>query len=616
MKTMTPQVPEVEGLKQPQDDLCQRSSYTYPFPIEPWTVIGKRTHYNVVRWTYLRRKYFFERILGGLLLVLAAPLIAVLWCIVRLRSKGGGFFLQRRVGYRGKQFEIVKLRTMVIDAEADGKAKWCVKGDPRITSLGRILRKTHLDELPQLINVVKGEMALVGPRPERPCFVVKLKSEISGYERRLSVLPGITGLAQINLPPDETIDDVRRKQYLDLLYIKQTNLWLDVRMLLATTMRLLGFRGEFVTRSLGLHRAIPDSLSTEQPKTLVSTTSAPVSNSKMLNRLVVSSEMHLVALKSPKPSDSEKLPANVPNAFTVDVEDYFHVSGFSDRIAPRDWASIPCRVEANTERLLELLKEKKVYGTFFVLGWVAERYPKLIQRIAGEGHELGCHSYWHRLVYNMTPQEFSADLRQARVAIEQAAGTEVCLYRAPSFSITKSSLWALDILAEQGFRVDSSIFPIQRDRYGIPDSTSAIHLRNGNQQSIVEYPPTAWQVGALRVPVGGGYFRLAPKWLTQVAIDGARRSGIPAMFYVHPWEIDPKQPRVDGVRFMNRFRHSVGLSTTYSKLNWLLDHNRFSTMSGVMNHFDLPNNLPNNLPSKVPSKVLISMDSLELTQTG
>jgi polysaccharide deacetylase family protein (PEP-CTERM system associated) len=448
----------------------------------------------------------------------------------------------------------------------------------------------------------------VGPRPERPCFIVKLKHEIIGYERRLSVLPGITGLAQINLPPDETIEDVRRKQYLDLLYIKQTNLWLDVRMLLATTMRLLGFQGEFVTRSLGLHRAIPDSLSAEQPKTLVSTTAAPVSNFKKLNRLVVSSEMPLVALKSPRSSDSGKLPANVPNAFTVDVEDYFHVSGFSDRITQRDWASFPCRVEANTERLLELLKEKKVHGTFFILGWVAERYPKLIKRIADEGHELGCHSYWHRLVYNMTPKEFSADLRQARVAIEQAAGTEVCLYRAPSFSITKSSLWALDILAEQGFRVDSSIFPIQRDRYGIPDSTSAIHLRNGIQQSIVEYPPTAWQVGALRVPVGGGYFRLAPKWLTQLAIDGARRSGIPAMFYVHPWEIDPKQPRVAGIRFMNRFRHSVGLSTTYSKLNWLLDHNRFSTMSDVMNHFDLPNTVTNT--------VTISPDSLELMQTG
>jgi polysaccharide deacetylase family protein (PEP-CTERM system associated) len=605
---MTAQITEIEGIKNPQNDLCKNVLCTYPFPIEPWTVIGNRTPHNVVRWTYLRRKYLLERILGGLLLLLAAPLIAVLWTIVRLHSKGGGFYLQTRVGYRGKQFEIIKLRTMIIDAEADGKAKWCVKGDPRITSLGRFLRKTHLDELPQLINVVKGEMTLVGPRPERPCFIVKLKHEIIGYERRLSVLPGITGLAQINLPPDETIEDVRRKQYLDLLYIKQTNLWLDVRMLLATTLRLLGLSGEFVTRALGLHRAIPDSLSAGHPKTSESTTSAPLSESKKRNRLVVSSAMQLATLRSPQSSDNGKIPVHVPNAFTVDVEDYFHVSGFSDRISPRDWDSIPCRVEANTERLLELLNEKKVCGTFFILGWVAERYPKLIQRIADEGHELGCHSYWHRLVYDMTPQEFSEDLSQARIAIEQAAGTEVCLYRAPSFSITKSSLWALDILAEQGFRVDSSIFPIQRDRYGIPESTSAIHVRNGIQQSIVEYPPTAWQVGALRVPIGGGYFRLAPRWLTQMAIDGARRSGIPAMFYVHPWEIDPQQPRVDGVRFMNRFRHSVGLSTTYSKLNWLLDRNRFSTMSEVMNHFHLPNTWSNTLP--------IPQGSLELSKTG
>jgi polysaccharide deacetylase family protein (PEP-CTERM system associated) len=455
-----------------------------------------------------------------------------------------------------------------------------------------------------LINVVKGEMTLIGPRPERPCFVVKLKHEINGYERRLSVLPGITGLAQINLPPDETIEDVRRKQYLDLLYIKQTNRWLDVRMFLATALRLFGLSGEFVTRSLGLHRTIPDSLSAKHLETHESNLAVPVCESKQLNRPVVSRDLQLVALRSPKFSDSGKLPAHVPNAFTVDVEDYFHVSGFSDRISPRDWDSFPCRVEANTERLLELLREKKVCGTFFILGWVAERYPKLIQRIANEGHELGCHSYWHRLVYEMTPQEFSADLSQARAVIEQAAGAEVCLYRAPSFSITKSSLWALDILAEQGFQVDSSIFPIQRERYGIPDSTSAIHRRNGIQQSIVEYPPTAWQVGALRVPVGGGYFRLAPRWLTQVAIDGARRSGIPAMFYVHPWEIDPQQPRVEGVRFMNRFRHSVGLNATYSKLNWLLDHNRFSTMSDVMNHFDLPDTLS------------ISPGELKLSQTG
>ena len=604
MKILTAQTPEIKEIKNPQNDSCQIELFAYPFPVEPLTVLGNRTPHNVVRWTYFHRKYLLERMLGGLFLLLAAPLIAVLWTIVRLHSKGGGFFQQTRVGYRGKHFEILKLRTMIIDAEADGKAKWCVKGDPRITSLGRFLRKTHLDELPQLINVVKGEMALIGPRPERPCFVVKLKHEINGYERRLSVLPGITGLAQINLPPDETIEDVRRKQYLDLLYIKQTNRWLDVRMFLATTLRLFGLSGEFVTRSLGLHRTIPDSLSAKHSETHESKLAVPGCESKQLNRPVLSRELQLATLRSPQFSDSGKLPERVPNAFTVDVEDYFHVSGFSDRISPRDWDSFPCRVEANTERLLELLKEKKVFGTFFILGWVAERYPKLIQRIANEGHELGCHSYWHRLVYEMTPQEFSADLSQARAVIEQAAGTEVRLYRAPSFSITKSSLWALDILAEQGFQVDSSIFPIQRERYGIPDSTSAIHLRNGIQQSIVEYPPTAWQVGALRVPVGGGYFRLAPRWLTQVAIDGARRSGIPAMFYVHPWEIDPQQPRVEGVRFMNRFRHSVGLNATYSKLNWLLNHNRFSTMSDVMNHFDLPNTSS------------ISPGVLKLSQTG
>lgn len=588
MSTLVETIPSREELTESNHNSQLHEFYSYPYPIEPWPELGKSVPKGVTRWHYFRRKYLIERIIGCLLLVMASPIIVALWCLVRLHSTGGGFFRQTRVGFRGKNFEIIKLRTMYADAEADGKARWCVKGDPRITTLGRILRKTHLDELPQLINVARGEMALVGPRPERPCFVAYLKKEIEGYERRLSVVPGITGLAQINLPPDETIDDVRRKQYLDLLYIDQTNLWLDIRMTLATSIRLIGIPGDIVIRMLGLYRPVPESLAKQAsipPRTMV------------VDRLVednVSPGTHFPqviqrsSLQGSHSAQARSLPSFVPNAFTVDVEDYFHVSGFANCISPRDWDSFPCRVQGNTERLLNLLQEKKVRGTFFILGWVADRYPRLIQRIADEGHEIGCHSYWHRLVYEMTPVEFLEDLNRARLAIEQAAGVNVSMYRAPSFSITKSSLWALDILAEQGFTVDSSIFPIKRERYGIADSTSEIHLRQGTRQSILEYPPTVWRAGPIRVPIGGGYFRVAPKWLTSAAIFGNRCAGVPSMFYIHPWEIDPEQPRVAGATLANRARHYAEIRRSYKKLTWLLDRHRFSTISDVLGHFRDP----------------------------
>jgi polysaccharide deacetylase family protein (PEP-CTERM system associated) len=591
MSSLTEAIPRGEEPKNSKRSPNQDAFHTYPYPVEPWTEFGSRVPHGVSRWHYFQRKFFIERIIGCLLLIMAAPIIVALWYLVRLHSKGGGFFRQTRVGYRGKNFEIIKLRTMYANAEADGKARWCVKGDPRITSLGRILRKTHLDELPQLINVARGEMALVGPRPERPCFVVHLKKEIEGYERRLSVVPGITGLAQINLPPDETIDDVRRKQYLDLLYIDQTNIWLDIRMVLATSIRMFGIPGDIVIRMLGLYRPIPASLAKQASKPGRRFTVDRSVDDEVAQRTPDAKVIERASLHVSQSAQAQSLPSFVPNAFTVDVEDYFHVSGFANCVSSRDWDSFPCRVQGNTERLLNLMQEKKVRGTFFVLGWVADRYPRLIQRIADEGHELGCHSYWHRLVYDMTPEEFLADLNRAREAIEQAAGTKVSLYRAPSFSITKSSLWALDILVEGGFQVDSSIFPMKRSRCGIPDSTSAIHRHRGIRQTIREYPPTVWQAGPVRVPIGGGYFRLAPKWVTQAAIDGARRAGVPAMFYIHPWEIDPEQPSVAGATLANRFRHSVGLHRTYEKLEWLLERNRFSAIGDVMRHFDVPHPL-------------------------
>lgn len=206
------------------------------------------------RQRFFRRKYLLDQLLASLLLVLTSPLTLLLGLLVRLTSPGPSFYKQERMGLDGKTFEMIKLRSMVVDAEKEGKPVWCVKGDLRITPLGKVLRKLHLDELPQLLNVARGEMSLVGPRPERPLICESLAEDIDGYYQRLSVKPGITGLAQINLPPDETLDDVRRKQALDLCYIGQAGFGLDLRILLATGIRVFGFRDTVILRLMGLCR--------------------------------------------------------------------------------------------------------------------------------------------------------------------------------------------------------------------------------------------------------------------------------------------------------------------------------------------------------------------------
>jgi len=218
------------------------------------THIRKPSPIPVARRKYLHRKYKIERAIGCGLLVPAAPVILGICLIVKLTSRGPGLYRQVRVGHNGQEYEILKIRTMRTDAESDGVARWCVKNDPRITRLGSFLRKVHLDELPQLINVAKGEMVLVGPRPERPSICEKLAKDIDSYYDRVQVKPGITGLSQINLPPDETLDDARRKQILDLQYIAEANAWLDLRMIAATALRMCGVRGDRVTKMMRLCR--------------------------------------------------------------------------------------------------------------------------------------------------------------------------------------------------------------------------------------------------------------------------------------------------------------------------------------------------------------------------
>jgi polysaccharide deacetylase family protein (PEP-CTERM system associated) len=269
------------------------------------------------------------------------------------------------------------------------------------------------------------------------------------------------------------------------------------------------------------------------------------------------------------------------NVFSVDVEDYFHVEAFSDVVDRTTWDSYACRVEANTQRLLDLLDECGVQGTFFILGWVAERYPRLVREIVARGHEPACHSYWHRLIYKLDRDEFAADTRRAKSVIEDAAGEPVFGYRAPSYSITRQSVWALDVLAEAGFTYDSSIFPIRHDVYGIPDAPRGPFLVTTPSGPIVEFPITTFRmVGEHNLPVGGGgYLRILPFWYTRLGLMRARAENLPLIAYIHPWEVDPDQPRLEGRR-KSRLRHYTNLAKTHDRLRQLLGLGRFSSFRG------------------------------------
>jgi polysaccharide deacetylase family protein (PEP-CTERM system associated) len=262
---------------------------------------------------------------------------------------------------------------------------------------------------------------------------------------------------------------------------------------------------------------------------------------------------------------------------SVDVEDYFHAEALS-KAAPRsEWDQFPSRVEANTHRLLELFAEQDVHATFFAVGWVAERFPSLIREIAAEGHELACHSYWHRLVYRLKPEEFREDTYRAKSVIEQIAAQAIQGYRAPTYSILDASLWALEILAELGFTYDSSIYPIHHDRYGMPSAPRAPFRIRTASGPLTEYPLTTFRMAGHSFPVGGGgYLRLLPCWYTAMGIKKAHRDGLPIITYIHPWEIDPEQPRLP-VELLTKLRHYVNLSKTYDRLARMLQTRAFTS---------------------------------------
>lgn len=271
------------------------------------------------------------------------------------------------------------------------------------------------------------------------------------------------------------------------------------------------------------------------------------------------------------------------NALTIDVEEYFHPTEVQTVAEVKHWNTLPSRIAVQTRWLLDTLAEHQIKGTFFVLGWIAKHHPRVICEIARAGHEIGCHSFSHQLVFNQTPQEFRDDLRQAVQAIEDACSIRPRLFRAPSYSITQRSLWALDILAETGFTHDSSIYPIRHDRYGIPDFNRFAKVVYTASGPIQEIPIATAKLARGKIaPVGGGgYLRLLPYSYTAAGIRSINQDEHQAAcIYIHPWELDPGTPRLaQGV--ISRLRTYTGLTTMRGKLVRLLKAFKFSSLTDV-----------------------------------
>ena len=275
-------------------------------------------------------------------------------------------------------------------------------------------------------------------------------------------------------------------------------------------------------------------------------------------------------------------PAPVRNALTIDVEDYFQVSAFAPHIARADWPRLECRVEANIERILALLARRRIHATFFTLGWIAERYPAMLLRVARAGHEVASHGYAHLRASAQSPAQFADDVRRSKAILEQLTGQAVLGYRAPSFSIGAANLWAFDVLLEAGFRYSSSIYPIRHDHYGMPESPRFAWRPRG-PQGLLELPVSTLRLRGRNLPAGGGgYFRLLPYALSRWLLRRINsRDGQAGIFYFHPWELDPGQPRPSGLSARTRFRHYLNLGRMEARLVRLTDDFAWDRMDRI-----------------------------------
>lgn len=273
------------------------------------------------------------------------------------------------------------------------------------------------------------------------------------------------------------------------------------------------------------------------------------------------------------------------HALTIDVEEYFHPNAMDDFVDPATWDGLPTRVEANTRRVLDLLQQHDTRATFFLLGWVVERFPQLVRDIAALGHEIGCHGYAHRLAYRLGEAAFRDDVRRAKLRLEDCTGSAIEGFRAASFSIVPSTPWAIDVLIEAGFRYDASIFPIRHDLYGFPGFPRFPVRLSGAAGDIIEVPASTVELCGRAWPVaGGGYLRLLPLWLTRRALRRIeRRDRSAAIVYVHPWELDPDQPRLPAPT-ATQLRQYLNLARIEPRLRSLLGEFRFGPIREV---FDL-----------------------------
>ena len=270
----------------------------------------------------------------------------------------------------------------------------------------------------------------------------------------------------------------------------------------------------------------------------------------------------------------------IEHHFTVDVEEYFQVSAFEPFVAQTEWGGFESRVGGSVHKLLALLERYDAHGTFFVLGWIAERHPSLVKAIAAAGHEVASHGWDHRRITQQTPDQLRESVRRTKHVLEDAVGVPVVGFRAPSFSIVPGREWALGVLVEEGYVYDSSLFPIVRRGYGYPDGARDPHVLRTQAGPLVELPPATLRRAGVNFPAaGGGYFRQLPYALTRAAFRDCTRRDVPGTFYVHPWELDPDQPRLP-VSWSARARHYGGLKRTAPRLERLLTEFRFNSVRG------------------------------------
>jgi len=269
------------------------------------------------------------------------------------------------------------------------------------------------------------------------------------------------------------------------------------------------------------------------------------------------------------------------HCLSFDVEEHFQVSAFESPMRRRHWDQFESRVQINTQKLLELLAKKGVQATFFILGWVAERYPSLVHQIASAGHEVASHGYAHELITSQTPVVFREDIRKAKAILESILSKPVLGYRAPSFSITKDTMWATQVLVEEGYIYDSSIFPVVHDRYGVPSANPELHQLSTASGLLWEVPPSTVKCLGVRLPVaGGGYFRLYPYPVLRALLRKLEGEGAPLVMYMHPWEFDPDQPRMEG-SMVSRMRHYLNLDKTEGRMRALLEDFSFAPIRQV-----------------------------------